>query len=82
MNGYRLIKAPSGRYIFVGRVPAALAFRGSASDIANAIQSGPRIAGMIAAREGRIFESLSWVTEDEANAYADMHVFNFDKQGL
>jgi hypothetical protein len=36
MNSYHIIQYPSGRFGFVGRVPAALAYEGSAEDFETA----------------------------------------------
>jgi len=71
MRGLNIIKYPSGRFGFVGRVPLALAFEGSAEDCETAARSGPRIARLIAEREGRVFRELSWDTEADARAAAD-----------
>lgn len=67
-SGAFAIQYPSGRWGFVGKVPAALAYEGDADLIAVALQAGPGIAARIAAREGRAFASLSWATEAEALA--------------
>lgn len=66
-----LISTPSGRFVFVGRVPSDLACEASSPDyIEAARQCGPAIAARIAAREGGTFRSLSWETEADAYAYA------------
>lgn len=70
MNGLHIIKYPSGRYGFVGRVPAALAYRGDADLLEAAAQCGPGIARQIAERQGREFVSLAWDTEADARAEA------------
>lgn len=69
--GLHIIKYPSGRYGFVGRVPAALAYAGTPEDIQAATQCGPGIARKIAERNGREFRALVWDTEDEARAAAN-----------
>lgn len=68
--GLHIIKYPSGRYGFVGRVPAALAYSGTPEDMQTAAQCGPGIAREIAKRNGREFRTLVWNTEDEARAAA------------
>ena len=69
--GLHIIKYPTGRYGFVGRVPAALAYQGSADDMQAAAQCGPGIARKIAERNGREFKTLAWDTEAEARAAAE-----------
>jgi hypothetical protein len=71
-----VIQYPTGRYGFVGRVPAVLAYRAAAEDIAAALQCGPGIARRIAQREGREFITLSWATEAEAIAEAKAQGFD------
>jgi hypothetical protein len=62
-----VIQFPSGKFGFVGKVPAALAFEyDSEADVAIAIQSGPGIARKIAEREGRMFRVRVWDTEVDA----------------
>lgn len=62
-----VIRYPSGKYGFVGKVPASLAFEyESEEDLKNAQQCGPGIAGKIAQREGRIFRTRTWDTEEAA----------------
>ena len=71
MNGLHVIRYPTGRYGFAGKVPACLAFDSvHADDLETAARSGPRIARLIAEREGRSFTSLSWASSEEAQAYA------------
>lgn len=70
MNGLHIIKYPSGRYGFVGRVPACLAYEGSDEDLQSAAIAGPRIARLIAERNGRSFVALAWNTEAEAREAA------------
>ena len=66
-----IIAAPSGRYIFVGSVPPALAFEWEAdSDLAAALQSGPGIARRIAERNGRTFKTRAYDTREAAEAEA------------
>jgi len=65
-----IIRYPTGRYGFVGTVPAVLAYRGSEEDIRNALQVGPGMARNIAKNNGRVFEKLSWASEAETRAAA------------
>lgn len=69
-SGAHVIRYPSGRWGFVGKVPAALAYEGDSDLIEIAIQFGPGIAQKRADREGRPFAQLSWATEAEALAAA------------
>lgn len=66
MNGLHIIRYPSGRYGFVGRVPDVLAYDGAPEDLETARLSGPRIAQRIAEREGRTFRELTWDSEQDA----------------
>jgi hypothetical protein len=67
MRGLHIICAPSGKFIFVGSVPTSLAFEVSDPSYADAaVRSGPRIARLIAAKNGGTFRSLSWATYEEA----------------
>lgn len=62
-----VIRYPSGKYGFVGKVPASLAYEyESEGDLRAAQQCGPGIAGKIAAREGRVFRTRVWDTEEAA----------------
>ena len=66
-----LIKYPSGRWGFVGRVPSDLAFiYEDKSDLDAALHSGPRIARLIAQRHGRVFIQRSWESEAAARTEA------------
>lgn len=71
MNSYHIIQYPSGRFGFVGRVPAALAHEGSAEDLETARICGPGLAQKIAARNGRSFATLTWASREAAQAAAD-----------
>lgn len=70
MNGLHIIKYPTGRYGFVGRVPQCLGHEGHPDDLAAARTSGPGIARRIAARNGREFTTLVWDTAEAAQAAA------------
>ncbi len=70
MNGLHVIKYPSGRYGFVGRVPQVLAHEGSPEDLETARTAGPGLARKIAERNGRTFTTLAWDTEADAIAFA------------
>lgn len=62
-----VIKFPSGKFGFVGKVPVELAFEyDSIEDVKIAQHSGPRIAGLIAAKEGRVFKTRVWNTKEDA----------------
>jgi len=75
--GLHIIRYPSGRYGFVGRVPAVLAYDGQhAGDLATAASSGPRIARLIAEGEGRTLNVLSWGSEADARAAAEVAGFS------
>lgn len=64
-----LIQYPSGKFGFVGRVPAVLAYVWEdESDLQAAAQCGPGIARKIAERNGRTFSTRVWDTEAEAIA--------------
>lgn len=66
-----IIQAPSGRFIFVGNVPPALAFEWEAeSDLDAALHCGPGIAKKIAERNGRTFKSRSYETREVAQKEA------------
>jgi hypothetical protein len=65
-----IIQYPTGRFGFVGLVPAALAFEGSTEDMETARKCGPGLARKIAERNGRAFTTLVWDTEDEARKAA------------
>lgn len=66
-----LIQFPSGKWGYVGSVPAALAFEWEDDgDLKIALRSGPGIALKIAEREGRTFRTRVWDTEAEARAAA------------
>lgn len=66
-----VIQAPSGRFVFRGSVPAALAYQWEAeSDLEAAKQCGPAIAERIAARHGRTFKSVAFDTRESAIAAA------------
>lgn len=62
-----VIKYPSGKYGFVGKVPASLAYEyDSEADVVTALRHGPGIARKIAEREGRTFKTRVWDTEEAA----------------
>lgn len=64
-----VIRYPSGKYGFVGNVPAVLAYEWQdEGDLQAAKQCGPGIARKIAERNGRIFNTRVWATEAEAIA--------------
>lgn len=64
-----VIQYPSGRWGFVGKVPASLAYEyDSEDDVMTALQIGPGIAARIAAKAGRTFKTRSWSSQDEALA--------------
>ena len=67
MNGLHVNQYPSGRWGFVGKVPADLAYVANKAEyVAIAQLSGPGIARKIAAREGGSFETRTWSTQSEA----------------
>lgn len=71
MRGLSVIRYPTGKFGFVGRVPAVLAFTSThEGDIEAARLSGPGIARKIAEREGRTFETRVWNSEADAVASA------------
>lgn len=73
MNGLHVIQYPSGRFGFVGKVPQELAHRGHPDDLEIARICGPGLARKFAARNSRVFESLSWETKEAAiQAAADL----------
>jgi len=76
MHALSVIRYPSGRYGFVGRVPAVLAYEGSEEDMETAAHYGPGIARRIASRNGREFRALSWATREDALAAAAAHGFD------
>ena len=66
-----VLQYPSGRWGFVGSVPAELAFNfEDLRDVQCAQSSGFRIAASIAAREGRTFSTRAWDSEADALAEA------------
>lgn len=68
---FSILATPSGRFAFVGKVPAPLAFTGyNETDLEHAALSGPGLAQRIAKREGRDFRNLSWPSREEAMAAA------------
>jgi hypothetical protein len=67
MRGCYVIKNPAGTFHFAGRVPTALAFDCTDAEVLEAaLHSGPGLARKIAARKGVKFETLTWVTREEA----------------
>ena len=75
MNGLHIIRYPSGRFGYVGRVPEILAMEGCAEDAANAKVVGMTIAQGIAKRAGRTLKNRSFETYDAAVAFAQSHGF-------
>ena len=66
-NSASVIQFPSGKWGFVGRVPAALSFEyESEDDVRNAAACGPGLARRIAERAGRRFGTRVWDTKEEA----------------
>jgi hypothetical protein len=71
MRNLHIIRAPSGRFIFVGAVPACLAVEASDADLIDtARHAGMGIARGIAAKRGGFIRTLSWDTEADARAAA------------
>jgi hypothetical protein len=67
----RLIPTPNGRFAFVGKVPAGLAYRYSNPEYLDiAAQSGPGVAAGIAKREGGTFEAITFVDRADAESAA------------
>lgn len=77
--GLHVIRYPSGRYGFTGKVPASLAYRGTPEDVQVAVQHGAGIAAKIAKNQGREFTSLSWDSKDAAVAEATAQGFEVIK---
>lgn len=62
-----IIKFPSGKFGYTGKVPVHLAFEyESVADLETARQHGPGLAMKIAKREGRVFRTRAWNTEEAA----------------
>jgi len=61
-----VIQAPTGRFIFAGSVPTTLAFDACDEDRDRAVLAGPRLARLIAEREGREFKTISFASKQEA----------------
>ena len=69
---FSILHTPSGRFAFVGKVPAPLAFTGyTEQDLDRAAHVGPGHAMRLAKLEGRPpFTTLSWPSREEAMAAA------------
>ena len=61
-----VIQTPSGRWIFVGRVPTELAYSGEPALVKIALSHGASLAKRTAARTGLPFKALSWETREAA----------------
>ena len=69
--GLHILKNPAGTFHFVGRVPLDLAF--IADDPQDAMDAAKFGAGLIrkrAEREGRVFKTRTFATEQEAREFA------------
>lgn len=68
---FSIIKTPTGRFVFVGKVPEALAIETDRPDLARAAkQCGIGFAKRIAEREGGYIRTRAWATAEEARAEA------------
>lgn len=77
MYGLHIIKAPSGRYVFVGRVPACLAIEASSADLVEVAQMcGMTIAQRRAERQGGYIRARSWPTAEAARQEAELNSYS------
>ena len=68
---FNVLATPAGRFAFVGKVPAPLAFVGyNATDLERAAHVGPGLARKLAAKEGREVRTASWPSREAAIAAA------------
>jgi hypothetical protein len=62
-----VIQYPVGTFGFVGRVPSELAYICNDPELLQiALQHGSGLARGIAKKEGKIFQTRTWATRDEA----------------